>query len=205
MRLLFNFMGIIYMNLLFPPNKIAIFVKKIRCFLAFLILLQLSLVSGADISNVKEYQIKAVFWYNFTKFITWPEATFKNNQSPFYMCILGTDPFRGEMELAIKEAVSERPLEIKYLSTIETAETCHTVFISRSEQKQLPSLLNTLKKSAILTVSDIENFSQQGGMIEFYHENNKVRFMIAPEVLSEAGLRAQAQLLKISKIVKRNQ
>jgi hypothetical protein len=40
-----------------------------------------------------EYQVKAVFLLNFTKFIEWPAAAFELPVSPVTICILGEDPF----------------------------------------------------------------------------------------------------------------
>ncbi len=196
------------MNVLIGAMKIVNLLKKNRRLLVLFILLELSSwqVSYADDLNIKEYQVKAVFWYNFTKFTTWPQSVLANGQSPLRMCILGEDPFRGEMELAVKSATSqEHPIEIKQIKTLDTVKDCHTLFISRSEHEQLSSILNQLKQAPILTVSDIKDFAKQGGMIEFYHEENKVRFMIELNVLLGTGLKAHAQLLKISKIVQRTQ
>src|ERR1700734_4210425 len=40
-----------------------------------------------------EYQVKAAFLLNFTKFIDWPPTAFADPQSPLAICILGADPF----------------------------------------------------------------------------------------------------------------
>ena len=40
-----------------------------------------------------EYQLKAAFVYNFAKFVDWPPKVYSGPQSPFSICILGTDPF----------------------------------------------------------------------------------------------------------------
>jgi len=199
------------MNVLIKAIKIVNLLKKNRKLIVLFVLFMLLELSGwqmsyADDLNIKEYQVKAVFWYNFTKFTTWPQSVLASGQSPLRMCILGDDPFRGEMELAVKSATSqEHPIEIKYIKTLGTVKDCHTLFISRSEHEHLPSILSQLKQAPILTVSDIKDFAKQGGMIEFYHEENKVRFMVELNVLLGSGLKAHAQLLKISKIVQRTQ
>src|SRR5580704_16548614 len=40
-----------------------------------------------------EYEVKAAFLLNFTKFIEWPATAFADAESPFALCILGKDPF----------------------------------------------------------------------------------------------------------------
>jgi len=39
-----------------------------------------------------EYQVKAVFLYRLTLFITWPEEAFTTPEQPFVIGILGDDP-----------------------------------------------------------------------------------------------------------------
>jgi hypothetical protein len=55
---------------------------------------------------------------------------------------------------------------------------------------------------AILTVSEIENFAQRGGIINLKKESNRVVFEINLDVVKRAGLAMNAQLLKLAKIVK---
>ena len=40
-----------------------------------------------------EYQLKAVFLYNFAKFVKWPAESFADADSPIILGILGVDPF----------------------------------------------------------------------------------------------------------------
>ncbi len=158
-------------------------------------------------SIVTEYQLKAVYLFNFTKFIKWPATAFANDDSPYSICILGEDPFQEKLDLAVKnETVHKRSVTIQRLKTGQTAKIkfCHVLFISRSEQKQLDNILAQLHQAPILTVSDMDDFISQGGMIGFYLlKNTKVRFSIDPQTLSETGLVASAQLLQIANITRR--
>jgi len=195
------------MNSLIPSKKVTNVLKINSKFIILLILFGFIhwKMSYAEVFDIREYQVKAVFWYNFTKFVTWPPSTFTDAQTSLRMCVLGDDPFRGEMDLAVKNLTShDHLIEIKYVSILDIKD-CHTLFISHSEHEQLSSIFSKLNKIPVLTVSDINGFTKQGGMIEFYHEDNKIRFMIEHKVLLDSGLKAHAQLLKISKIVQRTQ
>jgi hypothetical protein len=52
-----------------------------------------------------------------------------------------------------------------------------------------------------LTVSDIDQFAAQGGMVEFGREDQKIDLLINKNAVDAAGLNIQARLLKLAKLV----
>lgn len=75
------------------------------------------------------------------------------------------------------------------------------IFVSRSEEKNLPFILAKLDSGPVLTVSETRGFAQRGGIINFYLEGNKVRFEINPVTAQRDRLKISAQLLNLGKIV----
>jgi hypothetical protein len=147
----------------------------------------------------REYQIKAVFLFNFAQFVEWPQAAFADARSPFVVAILGDDPFGTALEETVRgERLNGRSLAVIRSSRIEDIVGCHILFISRSEAGRLEEILSALKGRSILTVSDIEGFSRQGGMIQFVTENNKVRLRINNDAARSAGLTISSKLLRPS-------
>ena len=57
---------------------------------------------------------------------------------------------------------------------------------------------STGQRYALLTVSDIDNFAERGGMIGFTTQENKVKLVINPKAATAAGMRIDAQLLEIA-------
>ena len=56
-----------------------------------------------------EYQVKAAFLLNFTKFVQWPASAFADEHSPLAICILGEDPFGNTLTEIVKgETVNGR-------------------------------------------------------------------------------------------------
>src|ERR1700721_2428538 len=45
-----------------------------------------------------EYQVKAVFVYNFSHFVEWPAQAFAAANAPFVIGILGGDPFGANLD-----------------------------------------------------------------------------------------------------------
>jgi hypothetical protein len=187
----------------FIKNKRLLRIKGSLCLSLYC--LQGLVPSYADSPQLGEYQLKAVYLYNFTKFVTWPTTAFSSPDAPFQICVLGDDPFRGMLEAAVKdEKVKGRKIIAQHIDDMEMIKECHTLFISRSEQSHLTNILNFAKLNHTLTVSDIEDFIPQGGMIQFYRQDdNKIRFAIDPKILDAVGLKASSELLKLAKIIRR--
>jgi hypothetical protein len=81
---------------------------------------------------------------------------------------------------------------------------CQILFISSSEAHRLNKIIEELDKSAVLTVSDIPQFSQRRGMIQFVSEENRIRFEVNLAATERAGLTLSSDLLKVATVVRKN-
>ena len=88
------------------------------------------------------------------------------------------------------------------LLSSEAIAGCHILFISEPEKNRLRSILAELKQSPVLTVSDIENFAQHGGMIALVKAEQQVRFEINSIALRHAGLAISSKLLELARVVR---
>ncbi len=61
--------------------------------------------------------------------------------------------------------------------------------------------MSALDKTNILTVSDMEQFAEHGGMIALTVEDQKVRFSVNIAAVERSGLKMGSQLLKLARIV----
>jgi hypothetical protein len=156
----------------------------------------------AQSPQLREYQVKAVFLFNFAQFVDWPSSAFPDRQTPLVIGVLGKDPFEGSLEEAVRgETINARPLEIRRFKSVEEVRDCHVLFISNSESAHLERILGALKGRNILTVSDVDGFAERGGMIRFVTEKNKVRFRINLDSAKAAGLTISSKLLRPAEIV----
>jgi hypothetical protein len=160
--------------------------------------------TSAELSRPAEYELKAAFLYNFIKFTEWPAAELAKGDGAFIIGVLGRDPFGAALDKVIEgETVHNKTIVAKRFARMdETAASSHVLFISSSEENNLPALLRLLGGQSVLTVSEIENFAQRGGVISLKKEYNRVVFEINLEAAKRAKLTMNAQLLKLAKIVK---
>lgn len=155
----------------------------------------------ADVGTVPagEYEVKAAFVYNFTRFVQWPQA---RASGPLDICVMGEDPFGSALDEAVENKhVGGRPIAVTRLSETDTASACEVLFISSSEHDRVERIVETLADSPVLTVGDVEDFAERGGMINLTERGSHVRFEINVDALERAGLRASSRLLRLATIV----
>jgi hypothetical protein len=146
-----------------------------------------------------EYQVKAAYLYNFGKFVVWPDKGASKNDQSFEICVLGEDPFGTALDSAVTGAtIGGKGVAAKRIAKAQEIDDCRVVFISSSEGGRLPEILAALEKANVLTVSDIPQFSQHGGMIQFILDGNRVRFEVNLTNTEGAGLNLSSELLKVA-------
>jgi hypothetical protein len=151
-------------------------------------------------SKAEEYQVKAVFLYNFTQFIDWPEKAFNSPDEPFIIGIMGDDPFGNYIDRMVEgESIGTHPIKIKRCHDLRSALSCHILYINSFDREWLRTILNSVSQKNILTVSDYPSFNNLGGIIRFYTEDNKIRLQINLPRSKEAELSISSKLLSVAK------
>lgn len=182
-----------------------------------------------------EYQIKAAFIYNFMKFTEWPAGKEPGTgpekkapgELPMRVGIIGKNPF-GKSFIPIQEkTILEHPIEViefasfqefsRSCSSVKEAsekysqehlaqlQSCHVLYLCDSEKPVLEVLLSLLGETGILTISDLPEFIEAGGVIGFQKKDNKIRFEVNLTESERQGLRISSQLLKLAIRVKKEQ
>jgi hypothetical protein len=152
-------------------------------------------------ANDLEAKVKAAYIFNFTKFIDWPGDDTAPAGEPIRVCIVGSDPIRTILGELSNREVKGRPLKIVRIKDLSAIPPCHLLFISRSEVQQLPLILQRLQGTHVLTVSDIPQFGQRGGMISFFTEKERVKIEVNQRTIRQSGLKVSAKLLEIARVV----
>ncbi len=152
-------------------------------------------------------QIKAAYLFNFAKFITWPAKSLATNAPvEFVIGVMGESAFADALQHAlVGKSVDNHRIKVRQLSSTDELAGCQIVFIGSSEQARLPQILSKLDDSSVLTVSDINRFLDEGGMVRLFDYENptthqkSIRFEVDPERVQRAGLKASSKLLQLSK------
>ena len=165
-----------------------------------LMLLKTSHVFGQT-ATASEYQIKAVFIYNFTHFVNWPERAFDSQYDSFVIGIIGNDPIARYVETAIaNERVGSHVLRFERYNSIKEIDKCHILYVASKDPDEIKEILKSVEGKNILTVGDTPNFVRWGGMIRFYTEEGRIRLQINNTIAKEEELKISSKLLRVAQV-----
>lgn len=149
-----------------------------------------------------EYEVKAAFLFNFAKFVEWPAGAFQTPDSPFVLGIIGEDPFGHTVDNVMDgKTLNGRKMMIKRFKDVQDASRCHMLFVSSSLKSDIFSVVRATREWNTLIVGEVEQFANDGGMINFVIDNGRVRFEINQDSAERAGLKISARLLSLARIV----
>lgn len=157
---------------------------------------------GAEAPTLSETQVKALFLFNFTKYVEWPESAFASPTAPLTIGLLGDTELAEPLRmLAAGKTVNGHPIVIEDKITADKATNCHILFLAAAEQKQLPALLPALRGQPVLAVGENDKFTRMGGIVNFGRRESKVRLEINTVTAGEARLKLSAKLLGVADVV----
>jgi hypothetical protein len=94
-----------------------------------------------------------------------------------------------------------RIVKIQSVSALEDLSESSVIFVSASEKDRLGKVIRWAEKHKALTIADSEGFADKGIFINFYLQNEKIRFEINKTAADKNGFQISSLLLKVSKIV----
>lgn len=149
-----------------------------------------------------EYQVKAAFLLNFTKFVEWPQSAFADATAPFGICVLGKDPFGRTLDdVAEGETVQGRTLAVHRITQLPPGHSCQLLYIDAPPAERARLLEGA--GPGVLTVGEGQAFVREGGVIGFIPDNRKVRFDINQSAAERSGLKLSSRLLSVARTVVR--
>lgn len=162
-----------------------------------------NLARGAEPAPpVSEYQVKAVFLFNFTRFVEWPESAFAATNAPLSIGIVGEDPFKQRLEEVIRgESVRGHRLKIKRLAIEDDLTGCQILFFSRAVKDRLTAAISQVRGRPILTVGDSDGMAERGVMINLPLAKDNVKMEINMRTVQQSGLTISSKLLRLARIV----
>ena len=139
-----------------------------------------------------EYQIKAMFVFNFTKYVEWPDS--KSNDV-FTIGVVGESDIIEPLErIASQKKAGDRKIVIRSLSP-EDEDYCNIIIVSRSK---LNKLEQTEKKYAGKGVLIISDEAQRSAAINLVTRDNKIRFEVNQSLAKSGGVKISSQLLSLA-------
>jgi hypothetical protein len=171
--------------------------KRISLILLFLLISSVASRVRAEEEIYTEYEVKAAFLYNFTRFVEWPESS--SQKDSFMIGVLGDDPFAEILEQTIHDkSVQGRKILIHKYQDLNNLGSCDILYIGNFSRFPVDKVLSHISSPGILTIGDSNDFMQKGGMIHLYLLDNKLRFEINLKAAAHSGLKISSKLLSLA-------
>ncbi|HRE30678.1 MAG TPA: YfiR family protein [Candidatus Berkiella sp.] len=148
----------------------------------------------------REYHLKAAFLRYVAKFVEWPESSLP--ESSINLCVLGQVPSFQGLNSINGKIVSDRTLSILKINKVsEAADNCQILFVTKTEQDNVKSILTAIENKPILGFGDMDGFAEAGGAMNFYIVNNRLAIMTNLPAVEKAGLQINPRMLRLVTIV----
>jgi hypothetical protein len=152
--------------------------------------------SPVSAQDVTEPALKAAFIYNFAKFTEWPAAP---AQDPFVLCVVGDAAVRDALGQAVKARVlAGQNLSVSFITPGDPTPKCRLIYISGVTVRQAEQLIAGLRDVPVLTISDLEGFTELGGTARFFFESGQLRFSVNRASAERAHLLISSKLLSLA-------
>jgi len=177
---------------------------QLRALLTLLLVL-IHMIMAEHCLARSEHEIKAAYVYHFIKFIQWPSGF---EHRTLNICTLDDAPLTRRLEPLAGQHLNNQLISVTALSSHDkdiqqTITNCSVTYIGRLNTDRLIHILPWLNKQSSLTISDIEGFTDQGGMIELVKHGDLIRFNINLKQAKEANLFISSKLLELAHSVTR--
>jgi len=146
--------------------------KRLLILLIFVPVLSLS--GFSQVNNAK-----AMFLYNFSRLIKWPDA---NSQNDFVFGVLGNqEVYNNLVTITAGKKVGTQTIVVKLFKDPNQITTCHVLFIANNKLDQFNDILGRLQNKSSLIVTEKKGMLNSGATIDFVIADNKLRYMISEE------------------------
>ncbi|MBL6445593.1 YfiR family protein [Fulvivirga sp. 29W222] len=152
-------------------------------------------------AQIGENRLKSIWLEKFSKFIEWPTT---DTLEYFTITILGEGDINQYLfDIYENRTIKNKPVKINVINKIDNIEYCNILFVNTGQAKELDKVLDRVKSKPILTIGDTQGFAKKGVIINFYLEQNKVRFELNISAAKSSGLDIDFRLLEAARIIKK--
>tara|TARA_R110002072_G_scaffold188947_6_gene345767 strand:- start:957 stop:1553 length:597 start_codon:yes stop_codon:yes gene_type:complete len=160
-----------------------------------------SFTADYDIQKVDtNAKIKAVFIYNFTKYIEWPSDYQKGE---FTIGILGdNDALYDELDKMSKvKKVANQSFSIQKYKSISEVKNPHILYIPNDSSTDLSQAVSKLKTKSTLIVTEAPGLARKGSSINFIVEGNRQKFELNKSTTESHNLKVASALENLAVLV----
>ena len=175
-----------------------------RWSLALALVLHALTTTAASAQTASAPSLRAAFLFNFAKFTEWP-ADALPPATPLVICVLGDPAAAAALQQSARnQTVGGHRIVVRKGLDEGPVQSCHVLYVATAVELQVRTLLDSVKGAPVLTVGESAFFAADGGSVQLFRENDRMRFAVNIDAVQGQKLRLSAQLLNLAKLVRSN-
>ena len=144
--------------------------------------------------------LKAAFVVNFVKFTEWPT---RKPELPILLCVFGDEILSNALITVVgSQRVDNRAIQVMRLLPDGPVHNCQVLFVAEREPRRFAAKLSEAGPFPVLTVSDTEDAAENGAIVEFFLENDRLRFAVNVDAMDRSRVKVSSRLLTLARIVR---
>jgi hypothetical protein len=139
---------------------------------------------------------KALFIYNFVKYIHWPQDKLGDI---FTIGVVGKTQTMSELQSVCEnKTANNRPIQIIQIDQTEKVDECDAIFITRRQSFLLEDVLDIIDNKGTLIVTEAKGLLKNGSAINLVIQGKKEAFEVNQSALIRQGLKIPDNLLVLA-------
>jgi hypothetical protein len=164
--------------------------------------LPVAVASAQPFSEANEYEVKALFIFNFLRFVEWPEKGVAPD-APYKVVIAADDEvFAGLASILRTRAVNQRKIEVTRLSKEPASTKPHVLYLTRSAPGWSRAIAKEYQQYPVLLVGEEPGFARRNGIVNFVVNDEIVRLEINVQAAARSSLQISGRLAALATVVK---
>ena len=162
-------------------------------------ILIMGLLALSAATKAQDEKFKALFMYNFTKYIEWPQA---KQSGDFVIGVIGNSSIVDELNaIASKKTVGAQAIKVKQVSSADDLSKMHIVYVTEGKSGEASGVAGQIKGKGVVLITDKPGYAQSTSGINYIKKDGKPNFEVSSKHLSEEGVKVSSQLAALGTAV----
>jgi hypothetical protein len=163
------------------------------------VLLLLMFITSTFAVKAQNEKFKALFLYNFTKYIEWPAD---KQGGDFVIGVLGNSPIKKELDIiATKKKIGTQPIKVKVFNSINDIGSCHVLFIPPGKSSSLAEANKRVAGKGVLVITDKPGLGKKGSGINYVLNGGHQDFEINKSAIKNQNLSVNSSLFALGTVI----
>ncbi len=150
-------------------------------------------------ARAQDEKFKALFMYNFTKYIEWPQAKQSGN---FVIGVCGNASIVPELqEIASKKTVGSQKIEIKEVASSDDPAKLHILYVTEDKTEAVDGFVGKVKGKGVVLITDKPGLAEAKSGINYIKDGGRLKYEVSHKHLSEEGVKVSSQLAQLGSAV----